>query len=100
MADTQEKDASDRAVTMLSDGTPFPLVSFGLQMYDDDETAYNLTLMALQVGYRGFFASVLAGNQRAFAKAVKDSGIPRSDLFICGSVSSSPEYSEPAEDAI
>jgi len=69
----------------LSNGTPFPLVSFGLQIYND-ETAYTLTRMALDVGYKNFFASVLAGNQKGFAKAIKDSGIPRETLFICGSV--------------
>mmetsp|Transcript_14229 Transcript_14229/g.23559 ORF Transcript_14229/g.23559 Transcript_14229/m.23559 type:complete len:338 (-) Transcript_14229:25-1038(-) len=73
-------------IATLSDGmTQFPLASFGLQIYDD-ATAYQLTLLALEVGYRNFFASVLAGNQRGFAKAVRDSGIARSDLFICGSV--------------
>jgi 2,5-diketo-D-gluconate reductase A len=72
-------------ISTLSDGTRFPLASFGLQIYSDD-TAYKLTLTALEVGYRNFFASVLAGNQKGFAKAVKDSGIPREDLFICGSV--------------
>lgn len=72
-------------IATLSDGTKFPLVSFGLQVYDD-ATAYKLTLLALETGYRNFFASVLAGNQKGFAKAVKDSGIPRSELFICGSV--------------
>jgi len=66
-------------------GIEFPLASFGLQVYDD-EKAYRLTMTALEVGYRNFFASVLAGNQRGFAKAVKDSGIPRKELFICGSV--------------
>jgi 2,5-diketo-D-gluconate reductase A len=72
--------------TVLLDGNiAFPLVSFGLQIYDDD-TAYRLTSTALQVGYRNFFASVLAGNQRGFAKAVRDSQIERSELFICGSV--------------
>jgi hypothetical protein len=45
----------------------FPLASFGLQIYNDD-TAYKLTLTALEVGYRNFFASVLAGNQKGFAK--------------------------------
>lgn len=60
-------------------------MAFGLQIYND-ETAYKLTLTALEVGYRNFFASVLAGNQRGFSRAVRDSGIPRSDLFICGSV--------------
>lgn len=72
-------------VATLADGTKFPLASFGLQIYDDN-AAYKLTLTALEVGYRNFFASVLAGNQRGFAKAVKESGIPREDLFICGSV--------------
>lgn len=86
----------------------FPLASFGLQIYNDD-TAYKLTLTALEVGYRNFFASVLAGNQKGFAKvtsycivtlsflrisydsstlyfcgfkAVKASGIPRDELYI------------------
>jgi hypothetical protein len=45
----------------------FPLASFGLQIYDD-ETAYKLTLTALEAGYRNFFASVLAGNQKGFAR--------------------------------
>ena len=69
----------------IGNGVTFPLVSFGLQIYDD-ETAYKLTLTALEVGYRNFFASVLAKNQRGFARAVRDSGVPRKDLFICGSV--------------
>ena len=75
--------ASPAAVDLQ--GMQFPLVSFGLQIYDD-ETAYKLTLLALEVGYRNFFASVLARNQRGFARAVRDSHIPREELFICGSV--------------
>jgi 2,5-diketo-D-gluconate reductase A len=69
----------------LSDGTLFPVISFGLQIYDDD-TAYALTLTALEVGYRNFFASILTGNQRGFSRALRDSGIPRKELFVCGSV--------------
>ncbi len=64
---------------------PFPLASFGLQIYDDNK-AYKLTLTALETGYRNFFASVLAGNQKGFARAIKDSNIPLSDLYICGTV--------------
>jgi len=63
----------------------FPLASFGLQIYDND-TAYKLTTDALEVGYRNFFASVLAGNQKGFAQAIRDSNIPRDELYICGSV--------------
>lgn len=77
---------SDNAVVLSNEAhTKFPLVSFGLQIYDD-VTAYRLTRQALEVGYRNFFASVLAGNQRGFAQAIRDSGVDRKELFICGSV--------------
>lgn len=68
-----------------SSSKPFPLASFGLQIYDD-EKAYKLTLTALEAGYRNFFASVLAGNQKGFARAIRDSTIPLSELYICGTV--------------
>lgn len=70
---------------VLSDGVAFPLVSFGLQIYDD-ESAFRYTMTALECGYRNFFASVLAGNQRGFGRAVRASGVPRSEIFVCGSV--------------
>ena len=69
----------------LSDGSTFPLASFGLQIYDD-AMAEKLTLQALEAGFRNFFASVLARNQVGFARAIKRSGVPREELFICGSV--------------
>ena len=71
----------------------FPLASFGLQIYDD-ATAYSLTLTALECGYRNFFASVLAGNQKGFAKAVKDSGVSREEMYICGTVLSNRAQGE------
>lgn len=69
----------------LNTGVAFPTASFGLQVYDDT-TAEKLTSLALEVGYRNFFASVLAGNQKGFARAIKASGVARDELFICGSV--------------
>ena len=69
----------------LNTGVNFPTASFGLQIYDD-ATAKELTLIALEAGYRNFFASVLARNQKGFARAIKESGVPREELFICGSV--------------
>jgi hypothetical protein len=98
----------------LNTGTNFPTASFGLQVYDD-KLGEELTLIALEAGYRNFFASgtgplielatlaravaalltsrvrsfaraVLARNQKGFARAVKKSGVPREELFICGSV--------------
>jgi len=73
------------SVILPGSNNVFPLASFGLQVYDDD-TAFKLTTIALKAGYRNFFASVLAGNQKGFAKAIKASTIPRSELYICGTV--------------
>ena len=84
-AESSAKSSNDFVLLNDASKTKFPLVSFGLQIYDDD-TAYKLTLIALEVGYRNFFASVLADNQRGFARAVRDSQVPRDELFICGSV--------------
>ena len=77
----------------LADGLSFPLASFGLQIYDD-AMAEELTLTALECGFRNFFASVLARNQKGFARAVKKSGIQREELFICGSVVSNRAIDE------
>ena len=60
----------------------------------DDQMAEELTLAALECGFRNFFASVLARNQKGFARAVKRSGIPRDELFICGSVVSNRAIDE------
>jgi 2,5-diketo-D-gluconate reductase A len=69
----------------LSDGSPLPLATFGIQIYDD-ATAYACTTRALQAGFRSFFTSPEAGNQRGFARAIHDSQIAREQLFIAGSV--------------
>jgi len=69
----------------LNNGLLFPKASFGLQVYDDN-TGQRLTETAISVGFRNFFASVLAGNQKGFARGVAASGVPREELFICGTV--------------
>lgn len=92
-AKTALASSSIPAAIKLTDGTTFPLASFGLQIYDND-MAERLTLAAIDIGYRNFFASVLAQNQIGFARAVKRSGVPREQLFICGSVVSNRAMDE------
>lgn len=80
----QAAPAGGGAVT-LNNGLSFPVASFGLQVYGDQE-AQQYTTMAISAGFRNFFSSVLAGNQAGFGAAVKASSVPREQLFICGSV--------------
>lgn len=72
------------SVGLATDPT-FPAATFGVQIYDD-ETARALTRLALEAGFRSFFASIESGNQRGFAAAIRESGIARSELFVAGSV--------------
>lgn len=80
--------ASSQQSVKLSNGLLFPIASFGPQAYgfNGDGKARELTKSAVDVGYRNFFASVLAKNQRGFAQGLQDSGIRREEVFICGSV--------------
>lgn len=72
---------SIQAATTLSDNTTrFPLVSFGLMIYDNEEMAFNLTRMALSAGFRNFVVDT--GHRETFARACVESGIPREDLFV------------------
>lgn len=79
---------SDPTMMTLNNGVEMPLVSFGFEVYDD-ATARRLMGVAIGVGYRNFFASVLANNQIGAGQGITDAataGVPREELFICGSV--------------
>lgn len=72
-------------VVKLNNGMAFAVASFGLQIYGDAK-AQELTTIALAAGFRNFFASVLARNQKGFGAAIRATHIPRSEIFVCGSV--------------
>jgi diketogulonate reductase-like aldo/keto reductase len=73
------------ATVKLNNNISFGVASFGLQIYGNDK-AQQLTTIALKAGFRNFFASVLAGNQRGFGAAIRATHVPRSEIFVCGSV--------------
>jgi diketogulonate reductase-like aldo/keto reductase len=50
---------------------------------------YNVSLQAMQLGYRAFHDALSYGNQAGLGAAVKASGIPRSELFLMSMV---PKY--------
>lgn len=65
--------------------SPVPQATFGVQIYDD-VSAQRLTLQAIEAGFRSFFTSPEAGNQLGFARAIRESGVPRDQLFLAGSL--------------
>ncbi len=66
----------------LSNGLKIPCVGFGTWQSKDGDIAYNAVRKALEVGYRHIDTAAIYGNEASVGRAIKDSGIPREELFI------------------
>ena len=65
----------------LNNGVEIPQLGFGVFQIPPSETR-RATLEALRVGYRHVDTAEMYGNEAEVAEAVRDSGIPRSEVFI------------------
>ncbi|PRT56767.1 Putative reductase 1 [Wickerhamiella sorbophila] len=65
----------------LNSGYEIPIVGFGTYAATDDE-GYKAVLEALKVGYRHIDTAFIYGNEKEVGQAIKDSGVPREQLFI------------------
>ncbi len=66
----------------LSNGYKMPKLGFGTYKLRDGEEAYQAVLYALEVGYRHFDSAIIYQNEKSVGKAIKDSNIPREEIFI------------------
>jgi len=66
----------------LRNGVVIPLLGFGTWQIKDGEEAYTSTLAALAAGYRHIDTAAAYRNESSIGRAIKDSGIPRNQLFI------------------
>lgn len=66
----------------LNDGNKIPAVGFGVFLVPNDGPAYEAVSQALKAGYRHIDTAAAYFNESDVGKAVKDSGIPREEIFI------------------
>jgi diketogulonate reductase-like aldo/keto reductase len=66
----------------LRNGVLVPILGFGTWQIKDGEEAYASTLAALTAGYRHIDTAAAYRNEGSIGRAIKDSGIPRDQLFI------------------
>ena len=66
----------------LYNGVKIPKVGFGTWQVKDGEEAYDSTLWAIEAGYRHIDTAHAYGNEESVGRAIKDSGLPREELFI------------------
>lgn len=66
----------------LNNGQKIPAVGFGVFLIPNNGPTYEATLAALKAGYRHIDTAAGYMNESDVGKAVKDSGIPREEIFI------------------
>ncbi|MDE6833144.1 MAG: aldo/keto reductase [Ruminococcus sp.] len=66
----------------LNDGVKIPAVGFGVFMIPADGSTYRAVREALNAGYRHIDTATAYFNEEEVGKAVRDSGIPREEIFI------------------
>lgn len=66
----------------LNDGNKIPSIGFGTFQIPADGSTYNAVRTALELGIRHIDTAVAYFNEQEVGQAVKDSGIPRKDIWI------------------
>ncbi len=74
------------ATVTLNNGVEIPQLGFGTaaigEWQQDNSYVTDTILKAMSIGYRHFDTASVYGNERALGRAIRDSGLPRQELFI------------------
>ncbi len=65
----------------LNDGAAVPQVGFGVFLIPPRDTA-RAVRTALEAGYRHIDTAQMYGNEKGVGRGIKDSGLPRDDVFV------------------
>ncbi|MDN5686695.1 MAG: aldo/keto reductase, partial [Brachybacterium sp.] len=68
-------------VLALHDGRSIPQLGYGVFKVEN-EVAAEVTAQALQAGYRHLDTAKVYGNEEGVGRAIRDSGVPREELFV------------------
>lgn len=82
----------------LNNGLEIPIIGLGTFKAKDKEV-YNSVLIALREGYRHIDTAAIYGNEVEVGKAIKDSGIPREEIFLTSKLWNSEQGYEEAKKA-
>ena len=66
----------------LNDGVVIPSVGFGVFMIPVGDETYNAVRTALSLGYRHIDTAAAYFNEADVGRAIRDSGIPREEIFV------------------
>lgn len=84
----------------LNDGVVIPSVGFGVFMIPVGEETYNAVRTALSLGYRHIDTAAAYFNEADVGRAIRDSGIPREEIFVTSKLWLQDYGYEPAKKGI
>src|SRR3954468_12980669 len=67
---------------VLADGNEIPLLGLGVWQVPDGRACEDAVRWALEAGYRHVDTAQAYGNEASVGRALRDSGVPREDVFI------------------
>src|SRR5919112_4771616 len=74
--------SADGRARNLPDGNVIPLLALGVWQVPDGPVCERAVRWALEAGYRHIDTAQAYGNERSVGRALRDSGVPRDDVFI------------------
>lgn len=66
----------------LNNGDKIPALGFGTWQIPNGDTCYHAVAEALKCGYKHIDTALAYGNEKSVGKAVRDSGMDRSEIYI------------------
>jgi diketogulonate reductase-like aldo/keto reductase len=87
----------DERRRVLADGNVIPTLGLGVWQVPDGPECENAVRWALEFGYRHIDTAQMYGNEASVGRALRDSGVPREDVFI--TTKFAPARSDPAAEA-
>jgi diketogulonate reductase-like aldo/keto reductase len=73
---------ADGRARVLADGNEIPLLGLGVWQVPNGPECENAVRSALELGYRHVDTAQAYGNEESVGRALRDSGVPRDDVFI------------------
>ena len=73
---------ADGRARVLADGNEIPLVGLGVWQMTNGRECVDAVRSALELGYRHIDTAQAYGNEESVGQALRESGVPREDVFI------------------
>ena len=67
---------------VLNNGVTMPWLGYGVFQIDDGEKIKHAVLTAFETGYRSIDTASFYKNERGVGQAIRESGLPREDIFV------------------